>query len=159
MPSNVFSSIGTTLAVSAALPSAETAMGYAALTFSTIGEVSELPEFGPEQALVTFTPLATGVVEKRGGSVDFGEVTLTIGLTESDAGQLVLEGIVNSAVTVDKRASFKVQLPGNGGDTLYFIGAVRSFRRNIGNADTIATASVVVSLTSAVLKVAVAPTP
>lgn len=157
--SNVFSSVGTSLAISAGLPTTLDATGYAAKSYSVIGEVSEIPEFGPEQALVTFTPLSSGIVEKRGGSVDYGEVTLTVGLTESDAGQLVVEGIVNGAVGADKRASFRVQLPGNGGDTLYFVGAVRSFRRNIGNSDAIATASVIVSLTSPVLKVSVAPTP
>lgn len=150
--SDVFASVGTTLAVSTSLPTAQTAMAYEALTYSTIGELSELPEFGPEQALVTFTPLATGVVEKRGGSVDYGEVTLSIGLSSLDAGQTALEGIVNGAVTADKRAAFKATLP-NGAD-LYFIGAVRSFRTNVGNSDAIATASVVVSLTSPILKTA-----
>lgn len=149
--SDVFASVGTVVAVSSALPATYDSTGYAALTFSSVGELQELPEFGAEQALATHTPLATGIVEKRGGSVDFGEVTLPIALTGTDAGEGVLQTKSEGAVTSDKRASFKVTLPT--GDVLYFVGLVRSFTRSVGNADAIAMASSIVSITSAVVTV------
>ena len=150
--SDVFSSVGTVVAVSAALPATYNEAGYEALTFTSVGELQELPEFGAEQALATHTPLATGIVEKRGGSVDYGEVTLPIALTGVDAGEGILQAKSDSAVTADKRATFKVTLPT--GEALYFVGLVRSFTRNVGNADAIAMASSIVSITSAVLAVA-----
>jgi len=149
--SDVFGSVGTVLSVSAALPATENAAGFAALTYTAVGEVSEIPEFGTSQSVQTFVPIATGLTQKRGGAVDSGDVTLTIGLTGTDAGEAILRAKVDAAVTADKRVSVKIALPN--GDVAYVVGFVSSFMVNIGNADTVATASVMLALTSAVVYV------
>lgn len=144
--SDIFSSVGTIISVSSALPATENAAGYAALTFSPVSEASEVPEHGSEQALAQHTPLATGIVQKRGGSIDAGEFTLPFALSDDDAGQAILRAKSEGGITDEKRASFKEELPT--GEIIYYIGLCRSFKRNIGGADAIAMGSVVVSVTS-----------
>lgn len=144
--SDIFSSVGTIISVSAALPATQDQAGYEALTYIPISEASEIPEHGGEQALATHAPLATGYVEKRGGSIDPGEYTLPFALSDDDAGQAVLRAKSEGGITDEKRATFKELLPT--GEAIYYIGLCRSYKRNIGNADAIAMGSVLVSITS-----------
>ena len=59
---------GATIGISATLPATNDAAGYAALTFSLIGEVTDLGEFGREYATVTHNPIASRRTIKRKGS-------------------------------------------------------------------------------------------
>lgn len=151
MANVAFASVGTTISVSASIPATINSAGFTALSYTAIGEASEVPEFGLEQALVTFTPLATGVVEKRGGSVDYGELTIPLALSTTDGGQAILEAKLAQAVTADKRASFRVTLPN--GQSLYFLASVRSFKTMVGGSDGITMANSILSITSPVFKV------
>lgn len=144
-------SVGTVLAVSTSIPATINAGGFVALTYTTVSEASEVPEFGAEQSLVTFTPLATGVVEKRGGSVDYGELTIPMARAMADAGQAILVAKNNLAVTADKRVSVKVLLVT--GAVQYFLATVRSFKTNVSGTDAITMASCILSITSPVFEV------
>lgn len=150
--SDVYSSVGTKLSVAAARPATHDSTGFAALTFALAGEVSEIPEFGAESALATHTPLATGVVAKRAGSVNYGSVALTLALSEDDDGQAILNTQANLAPGQDKNASVKVEFPT--GEVRYFTAQVMSFKENVGNADAIAMGSVTLEIDSTIVKVA-----
>lgn len=150
MANQAIASVGTTVSVSNTIPANLNAAGYAALTYTIVGEASEMPEFGGEQALVTFTPLQTGIVEKRGGSIDFGEVTLPLALSRTDAGQLILENKANQAIGTDKRVTVRVTLPDT--TNFYFVAQVRSFKQMVGGVDAITMANTILALTSPVVK-------
>ena len=45
-----------------------TAAAFAALAFTEIGSIDQLPSFGAKNNIVKFVPLNTGVMEKRKGS-------------------------------------------------------------------------------------------
>lgn len=144
MANDIFSSVGTLISVSDSSPATYDAAGFAALTFSLVGEASEIPAFGAEAALATHTPLASGVVNKRRGSVNYGSVTIPMALSETDTGQGVLRvaGLANPGT--DAQVSFKVAQPN--GDIIYGTAQVMSFKINIGNSDAIAMAEVTLEL-------------
>lgn len=149
MSNDVFSNVGTVLAVSATLPTTENLAGFEALTYTPVGLVSEVPEFGTQQAIATFTPLATGITLKRGGSIDNGDLTVPMALTGADAGETILRTRAQGGPTTDKRVAVRVALAN--GDFAYFVAFVNAFRIIPGNADAIAQASAGLAITSAVI--------
>ncbi len=136
----VRTSAGTTIGISSASPATFDNTGFAALTYTTIGEVTDLGEFGREYALVTHMPVASRGVVKKKGSYNAGAMTLALGLDNDDAGQALLKTASNS----DALYSFKVAL--QGGDIYYFQASVMSFKTAVGGVDTITNATVTLEL-------------
>jgi hypothetical protein len=150
--SDVFSSVGTVVSVDDSAPATYNSAGFAALTFAPCGELSELPSFGSEAAVVTHTPLATGIVAKRRGSVNYGSVTLTMAVSPTDTGQAIFETKADAAAGSDAVVSVKVELVD--GSIQYFTAQVMSYRVNVGNADTMTMAEVVLEIDNSIVKVA-----
>lgn len=150
--SDIFASVGTKVSVVAGRPATYDAAGFGALTFLLAGEVSDLPSFGAESALATHTPLATGIVNKRAASVNYGSTALTLAYSEDDAGQGVLNTVANVDPGLDKVVSVEVELPN--GAIRYFTAQVMSYKENVGNADQITMAEVQLEIDGKVIKVA-----
>ena len=150
--SDVVSSVGTIVSVSANAPATYNETGFAALTWSACGELAELPAFGAEAALATHTPLATGIVAKRRGSLNYGSVALTMAVSDADTGQTVLQDAAEAAAGTDAQVSVKVVLVN--GETQYFTAQVMSYKVNVGNADAITMAEVTLEIDNSIVKVA-----
>lgn len=148
--SDVVSSVGTVVSVSNAAPATYNATGFAALTWSACGELAELPAFGAEAALATHTPLATGIVAKRRGSLNYGSVALTMAISEDDAGQGILQAAAEAGAGADAQVSVKVELVN--GEIQYFTAQVMSYRTNVGNADAITMAEVTLEIDNSIVK-------
>lgn len=138
----VRTSAGTTIAVSAATPVTFDVAGYAALTFTTIGEVTDLGEFGREYALVTHNPVGSRGTVKKKGSFNEGTMAMSVGLDTDDAGQILLKAASSS----DSDYSFKVVT--QNGDIYYFQAQVMTFKVGVGSVDNITTAAITLELTS-----------
>jgi len=149
--SNVFTTLGTTLAVVAGEPASFDDIGYEGLTYAKVGEVGDLGEFGGTREVVTFTPVDTGVVAKRPGSIDYGEMSLQIARDATDAGQQALQEALDGAESGNVHS---FELTDRNGDKVYFTGIVSSFTYNAGSANTIFGGNVTVNLTSKPLPVA-----
>lgn len=149
--SDVVSSVGTVVSVSANSPATYDAAGFAALSWSACGELAELPAFGAEAALATHTPLATGIVAKRRGSLNYGSVALTMALSDADGGQTVLQDAAEAGAGLDAQVSVKVELVN--GEVQYFTAQVMSYRTNVGNADAITMAEVTLEIDNSIVKV------
>lgn len=149
--SDITSSVGTAVSVSAASPATYDAAGFTALTWSLCGELAELPAYGAEAALATHTPLKTGIVAKRRGSVNYGSLTLTMAVSDADAGQAILRTKAEAAAGTDATVSVKVALVE--GDVQYFTGQVMSYKVNVGNADSITMAEVTLEIDNSVVTV------
>lgn len=132
---DVFSSVGTQFGVAAADPATYDAAGFGALTYLNCGELAEVPAFGSEAALATHTPLRTGIVAKRRGSINYGSLTLTMAYSDSDTGQALLKTAGDAIPGVDSTVSVKLTL--KNGDIQYFTAQVMSFKTNVGNSDAI----------------------
>lgn len=148
---DIFSSVGTVVSVSASAPATFDAAGFAALTYTICGELAELPAYGSEAALATHTPLRTGIVAKRRGSVNYGSITLPMAYSDSDGGATILRTAGDALPGNNSLISFKVTL--KNGDIQYFQGQIMSFKTNVGNADAITMCEVSVEITSVIVKV------
>ncbi|MEY2689958.1 MAG: hypothetical protein RL375_4158 [Pseudomonadota bacterium] len=133
---------GTTLRVSAATPATFTVTGYEALTFSAVGEITDMGEFGREYTLVTHNPIANRGTQKFKGSFNEGQMTLQLGLDTDDAGQIIMK----AGALSDADYSFEVTT--QNGDKYFFQAKVMSFRLSVGNVDQITTATCMLELTT-----------
>lgn len=133
MTSQAFTSAGTTVSIGAA-PATYDAAGFAAVTFTAIGDVTDLGSFGNKFNKVTHMPLADRGVVKRKGSYDPGTIQLKMAKARtSDAGQTALV----AAAASDNSYSFKVVL--QNGKIFYFTGQVMGVVVNVGGVDNITT--------------------
>lgn len=146
MPSDAFTSAGTTVAVSAAAPATFNVAGFAALTFTDIGEVVDGGELGRVYEVVKHNPLATRETIKRKGSYDSGTIALQMARVPSDAGQTILVAAVDS----DASHSFEVTL--QDGTILYFTGQITSYLTKIGTTNQITAAQVNVEIDSDIVE-------
>ena len=115
--------IGGFMSVSAATPADFDAAGYVALTFTDVGEVSEIPEFGASHTPVTFTPLKTGIVNKFHGELNYGSITIPLGYDSADPGQIILLAALESKSAISFRETR------SDGTIRYIMGKVMSFPR------------------------------
>jgi hypothetical protein len=143
----IFTSAGTTLRVTATAPGAFTSVGYNTLFTAspvppTVGEITDLGEFGREFALVTHNPVGTRGTQKFKGSFNEGTMTLSLGLDTDNAGQIVMK----TAALSDADYSFMVTT--QNGDRYFFRAKVMSFKVAVGSVDSMTTATCSLEITT-----------
>jgi len=125
-------SVGLEISVSAAVPATYNKAGYEALSWTVVSEAESVPEFGGDAQIAEFIPLATGVVDKAKGSINYGSTTLPLRRKITDAGQVALasgfDGVNRNVVH-----SIKLSHPDHG--ALYFTCVIGSFTYNPGDAN------------------------
>lgn len=140
-------SAGSTLSISAAAPATYTQAGFTALTFTEVGELTNLGEFGREYALVTHNPVGDRRTIKRKGSFNEGSITLEMALDNDDAGQVLLKAAADS----DTSYSFKVRT--QNGDVYFFSAQTMSFRVSVGTVDQITSATAMLEIDGDIIEV------
>jgi len=141
-------SVGTIFSYSAALPATNDAAGYGALTFTEVGEVTNLGEFDKIWTMATAVALKTGKTDKRKATYDNGSLPLQLMLDPSDAGQILMAAAANSPTQV---GSIQVTLPD--GTIKYSQGIVLSFTTNVADASAFLMANSQVELTEDIVTV------
>jgi len=154
----VNSSLGVTFAIGTTA-SATNQGEYESDSYTLVGEVEDVSEFGDTFNAVNFTALSDGRVRKYKGTRDAGNVTLTIGMDVADAGQDALTAALENSDSADY--NFKVAF--TDGDTVpspdvtptvvYFSGKVMSRRYGTGGADSIVKVSVDIAINSEIIEV------
>lgn len=149
----VQASAGGTLFIGPANTTAASQSDYEALSFTEIGDIENLPEFGDTYQIVTFTPVnGDRRTQKFMGALDAGDPSFQIGRNLSDAGQTALIAARDDA---DGEYAFKLTLsdaPSGSPSqptTKYFRAKVASFRLNPGNVNSVVMATVQLAITSA----------
>ena len=137
------SAAGASIGISSAAPATFNVAGYSALTFTNIGEVTDLGEFGREYNLITHNPIDTRATKKLKGSYNEGQISLTVALDTGDAGQ----NLCKTASESDADYYIKITLQ-NGAD-YYFPAKVMSFKVGVGSVDNVVTATITLEITSA----------
>lgn len=138
----VRTSAGTTIAVSASTPATFDGTGYNALSWTAVGEVVNLGEFGREYNVITHNPVGTRGTVKKKGSFNEGQIALQVGLDTDDAGQILLK----AAAASDNDYSFRITT--QNGDKYYFQAQVSSFKVGVGGVDDITSATINLEITS-----------
>lgn len=132
--SKVRTSAGTTFSIStAAISGAFTGVigDYTGMSYIQVGELSDLGSFGKKYNLATFIPLADRKVVKRKASYNNGSLSLKLGSSVTDPGQIQMQ----AASTSDSSYAFKVVTQST--STFYFTGQVMSWVLAIGSVDQI----------------------
>lgn len=141
-------SAGTELAVSASIPATFDAAGYGAETYTKVGEIENLGDFGREYSLVTYQSLDDRASRKKKGSYNNGQFTPRIAIDSADAGQ----GILETALDSDAKIAIRVTL--QDGTIYYMAGLVMTFRPSVGTTDDIVVANAQIEITEdAIVKV------
>lgn len=139
---SVGTTAGTKLGISAGVPATYDVAGYAALTYTNVGNIEDAGEHGRVYAEVTFNPIAERGTQKFKGSFNEGNKTLSIGYDSDDAGMILLKTALNS----DANYAFEVEYPN--GDIDYFQAKVMSLVKQASTVDTIRMVSVELSITT-----------
>src|SRR5690606_15990965 len=142
-------SAGTKLAISAAAPATQDAAGYAALTFTEVGEVEQIGAFGSSTEVVTFQPLR-GPQQQHKGGTNYGSLSPSIAHSDEDAGQTLLR--TASEDETNKLYSFEITY--QTGAKRYFQGRVFGYPENVGAANSMLMANPNVGISTKVIKVA-----
>lgn len=143
------SSTGTTLAVSAGVPATHDAAGFAALTWTSVGDVGDFGEPGGTTEVLEFVPVETGIKEKFLGVQDNGGYDFVIARDSSDAGQTLITDAYDNRTVL----SVRVTLPD--GDIQYTRCFIASRPINIGSASNVLTISVNAVISGAIVEVIV----
>lgn len=142
---------------------AETETEYKADTYVEIGEIEDLGEFGDTFSNVTFTSLKDGRVRKYKGTADAGDLTLTVGLDNGDAGQ----NAVKTAHKDRSKGDYNIKITLNDGDpgatpalnptTFYMRGKVMNNTVAPGAADNVVRRNITIGINSDILELVPAP--
>ncbi len=140
---------GTTLKISAGVPATFDGPGYAALTYTTVGEITDLGEFGRRYNVIKHNPVAKRGTVKRKGSYDEGTLNLKLALDTDDAGQILCK----AAHASDN--DYSVMITAQGGDKYYMQVQVTSDIVVFGTVDNMKAASIDMEITTSATGVGV----
>ena len=112
---------GTIISISASLPASYNSTGFSALTYTSIGEVTDIGDIGKTYNSVTHNNLADRKTYKLKGNYNNGTMSLSLASAPSDAGQ----AIALTALDDDDDYSFKIT--DQDGSVHYFTGKVMSY--------------------------------
>jgi len=139
---------GSTIAISAALPTTQDATGYAALTFTEIGGVEKIGSIGATTAKIEFQPLK-GPKEKLKGSTDYGSLAPSMAHDKADAGQTLLR----TAGDPDNNSLYSYRVTYSNGDKRYFGGRVFGYPETVDGADSVIVANPTIEISTKIVKV------
>lgn len=146
--SQAFTSAGTTLKISSALPATFDAAGYTAVTtWVEVGEITDMGEFGREYNLVSHNPIGDRRTVKRKGSYNDGTMSLQLARVPSDLGQAKL------IEARDSDNSYAIVVTLQNGTKLYTTVQVMSYTTNVGNVDQILGANVALEIDRDIVEV------
>lgn len=145
--STAVTSATTKLSMSATLPTSYDITGFGAVaSWTPIGLVDDMGQLGGTTAVVNHTPVDTGVVTKRAGSVNYGTQTLKLARhagADMDA--------VRVAFKNRTPVAFKLQYPTAMGEIDYYTGIITSCTTTVGNADAILEMNITVEVDNEIL--------
>jgi hypothetical protein len=147
----VMTNASTSIAVSVLPPATHDEAGFAALTFTNIGEIVSNGEKGGAGALVTHAPLDTRAVSKFKGSINYGSYALSLGLDLADAGQVLLDSLA-IGTDIDVVAAFEETK--QDGSIEYYRALVMTYTRVGGSIDAVIGANSTLELTNSIVDVA-----
>ena len=144
-------STGTRLYVSANDPATFDSSGYAALTYTEVGELVDLPEYGPNVTVVESNPLKTGITEKFKGFQNNGSQSMGLEYDANDAGQLILRTAVIGA-TKNQQHAIKIEY--QDGSIDYYSCRIFSYTKAPGSANSMVGSTVQVEINTPIIEVA-----
>jgi hypothetical protein len=144
--SRVYTAAGTKFAISLDLPATHTIAGFAALTYTDIGEIVDGGSAGKTYNKTDHSPLGEREVLSLKASFTQGTRTLGLGRDLLDAGQALLV----QALDIDTPVSFRITY--QNGDVSYITATVDSYTDDIGTIDSIVGTTVSIAHRNATIR-------
>jgi hypothetical protein len=148
---------GTKLYIGSAIPQeAMDQTAYEGITYTELGKLETLGEFGETFNEITFNDMSSRRVEKLKGNKNAGNLSVQVAFKKQDAGQVALAAALQS----DDDYAFKVEFndAGTGSPssptTLYFYGKVMSRTINVSNSEDVIRVNSTLAINSEILEVA-----
>lgn len=117
--------VGTKMEAVGSYPATDDPSGYEALSFTTVGKLSSVPDLNGTKDTANFDNLETGEEEKFADMLRAGNGEFNVGLDDTDAGQDIFETAFEGSGDTAK-VSIKVTL--KSGMVVYRKGIVTSYR-------------------------------
>lgn len=115
---------------------AATVSAYAALTYTEIGGIESISEFGDTAGQITFTGLGDNRVQKLKGAHDAGDITVVAAWDPRDAGQVAARAAAATKFGYAIKVVFEDSPDSNDTDsTFYFHAKVMSAKKSVGGAN------------------------
>lgn len=133
MSTNAFSTAGTVISISAGAPATFDAAGFAALTYTKIGDVTDIGSIGPKVAMVPHVPIDDSVTYKIKTITDNGSLQVKGARVTTDAGQIILLAAVASF------APYSIKIAVKNGSVIYCQVLALSYNTTLGTAGVITT--------------------
>ena len=123
-------------------------------TFTEVGELEDLGDFGDLSEQITFASLADGRIRKLKGTRDAGDMPVIVGKDMLDAGQIAMETAEASHLNFNFKVVLNdaITLSGAGSEH-YFFGKVMGKRTSVGTANNVVRGNFGVSIDSAIITV------
>lgn len=138
----VRTSAGAIISLSAGVPATFDGTGYAALTYTALGEVVDAGQLGRIYTVVTHNPVGNRSTQKLKGSFDEGKLSLMLGLDEADTGQILAQ----AALLLDNNYAFKILLQST--KILFFSGLITGFQKQVGTVNKVTSVAMTVDITT-----------
>ena len=121
--------------------------GLQAVSYTEVGEVVDIGEFGRTYNLVTHNPLGNRITVKRKGSINNGTLAVQMAYAPADPGQTLLAAAVDS----DSSYSYKVEL--QDGTEFLFTAQAMGYPIQVGGVDSITASTCNVEIDSPIWRV------
>jgi hypothetical protein len=116
----------------------DTITTYETETWTEVGEVEDLGQYGDQYQDVTITTLADQRTKHFKGNLDAGTITIQCGADPTDTGQMAMTAAFASPLDYNFKVALDDKLTNSGTPTIqYFSGKVMSKRRNVGNSSNV----------------------
>ena len=130
---------------------------FAGFSFTEIGWLESIGEFGDESAEITFDAIGEGRTQKLKGIRNAGNMDLVMGVVEDDPGQLALLSAEAEVTDFAFKVVFNNAPSGGTPGERYFIGKVMTARENLSTANSVVRRGGRVAINSNVVRVESAP--
>lgn len=147
MATLAFSSVGSTVWLSAGVPATIDGAGFVALSYTEVKEVTDIGMIGPESAVILHNPVRENVTYKLKGSRNNGSLDLKMARAPTDPGQALL------VIAENSNAPYAVKVVLQNGTILYAQCLVMSYKTGVGGQSQITTAEAKVEISGAIVTV------
>ena len=129
----LFTQLGTVISVSAGVPATKDATGYAALTYTEVGELTSFGDISDSFSVQTAMLLKDGFEKKAKGGRSIGEIAMeALGGVTADDGYAILKTNFDAP-----RDQVTLKIVDGGGDVAYLHGFVSGVTIGGGDANAI----------------------
>jgi len=121
-------------------------------TFTEVGEITDLGEYGKTYDIIKFQALATGKTFKFTGAYDEGQLAMELGQDLEDAGQAMLLANLGSSIYFQIQFDDAAAASGSTGTIDDFLGTIVSFKTKVGGPNGIIGASCTIEISGDVTR-------